>query len=151
MTLRARGLAPLLCGLSLLLATATAGLSVTIESSAPIINFQIPRFSPEGKQILLLKGAKGWRFSDGHYEIQDMFLHYFGTPKETGPATILKSGLARFHPDKQQAEGEKGVEIHRGDIDMWGDRWTYDNNARKVVIDGHVKVIFPSQVGDLIK
>lgn len=135
---------------------ATAGLwaplhAAPIEAGAPIKFFSLPVFTTEGYRSMLLKGNEAVLVGTQRIDVTDMTLTVFTGKADNKVDTVMTSTLARFLPQEKRAEGDKGVRIIRDDVDMTGTRWKYDHTGKKVVIDGNVRVIFPTQLVDILK
>jgi hypothetical protein len=126
-------------------------LAAPIEAGAPIKYFSLPVFTNEGFRSMLLKGNEAVLVGTQRIDVTDMTLTVFTGKADNRVDTVMTSTLASFFPQEKRAEGDKGVRIIRDDVDMTGTRWKYDHPGKKVVIDGNVRVIFPTQLVDILK
>lgn len=119
--------------------------------SAPIHDFSLPLFTKEGHRTLLLLGGEA-RFENlERITIKNMHLTLFKGDATEQIDTIFISAAATFLPERRWAEGDAGVRIVGDEAEMSGDRWSYDHNQKKVVLDGHVRVIFRAQLDAFLK
>ncbi len=137
---------------SVLLLTLVAGaFAVPIQTSAPVKKFTLPTFTPEGSRLMLLKGEEA-RFKNAQQiDIVEMQLTLFSGKADEKVETVFVSSEASFYPSRQVADGDKGVRIIRNEVEMSGQKWSYDHLQKKVVIDGKVHVIFRAQLKDILK
>ncbi|MFA5263814.1 MAG: hypothetical protein WC378_08295 [Opitutaceae bacterium] len=140
---------PTSCFLALALAAST--LAVPIETSAPVKKFSLPTFTPEGPRSMLLRGEEARFKTAQQIDITEMQLTLFDGKPDEKVDTVFVSAAATFFPSRQVAEGDKGVRIVRPDVEMYGEKWIYEHQRKKVVIDGRVRVIFRAQLKDILK
>lgn len=122
-----------------------------LSLSAPIHDFSLPLFTKEGFRTLLLLGGEA-RFENlERITIRNMQLTLFTGDATEKIDTIFISAAATFFPELRRAEGDAGVRIVGDEAEMSGDRWSYDHNLKKVVLDGRVRVIFRAQLDAFLK
>ena len=162
-----RRLAALLCPALLLLAglpcvaadSPAPAKPEPIQAKAPIKNFTLPRFQPNGQRAMLLHGEEARLVSKEEIALKGMQLSIFDEKKPDRVETLLQAAAATFFVTRKLATGDEGVRLVHDEAQMSGTRWSYDWNydvnsarkAKKVVIEGNVRVIFQSQIGDILK
>lgn len=134
-----------------LLATVAASAHAQSIATAPIINFKLPTFTPEGYRSMLLHGGEAVIPNAQRIEVKDMHLTLFSKKRDEKVTTIFVSTNAVFHPQRQYAEGEKGVRVIRDEVEASGDKWSYDHKTERIVIDGNVHVTFRDKLSDILK
>lgn len=136
-------------------AAAPAKRPEAIEAKAPIKNFTLPRFAPNGQKAMLLRGAEARLVSNEEIELKGMNLSVFDEKRPDRVETLITAVTSTFFTRKKLAIGDQGVRLLHDEAEMSGTRWSYDWNygpkGKKVVIEGQVKVIFQSQIGDILK
>jgi lipopolysaccharide export system protein LptC len=113
--------------------------------------FSLPTFTPEGPRSMLLRGEEARFKTAQQIDITEMQLTLFDGKPDEKVDTVFVSAAATFFPSRQVAEGDKGVRIVRPDVEMYGEKWIYEHQRKKVVIDGRVRVIFRAQLKDILK
>lgn len=123
-----------------------------LEAAAPLKGVKIPIFTAQGYRDLMLAGEEARLINADRYDVSQMHLTFFSGTAEEKIDTIIISRQASFFPSKKIATGTQGVRlIQEGVGEMSGDRWSYDDAQKKVVIEGRVKVIFQYQIKDILK
>lgn len=120
-------------------------------ATAPIINFKLPTFTPEGYRSMLLHGGEAVIPNAQKIDVKQMHLTLFNKKRDEKVTTIFLSTYATFYPQRQYAEGEKGVRVIRDEAEASGDKWSYDHKTEKIVIEGDVHVTFRDQLTDILK
>ena len=64
---------------------------------------------------------------------------------------MLLSPAAVFLPKENRAHGDKAVRFIRDDFEVTGVGWTYDHATKKVTLAQNVKVMFRTQMKDILK
>ena len=130
---------------------AVGGFAASVETNAPVKNFSLPTFTKDDYRSVLLRGNEALFVSAQQINVSGMQLTLFTGDATNRVETVIVSPEARFFPERNVAEGERGVRVLRDDVEMFGTRWTYDHGERKVVLDGNVRVIFHAQLKDMLK
>ena len=133
------------------LSLAAGAFAASVETNAPVKNFSLPTFTKEGYRSVLLRGNEALFASAQQIDVAGMQLTLFTGDATNRVETVIISPNARFFPERNVAAGEHSVRVLRDDVEMFGTRWTYDHGERKVVLDGNVRVIFHSQLKDILK
>lgn len=132
---------------------ASVCLSASAESiaTAPIVNFKLPTFTSEGYRSMLLHGGEAVIPDAQKIDVKQMHLTLFNKKRDEKVTTIFLSTFATFYPQRQFAEGDKGVRVIRDEVEASGERWSYDHKTEKIEIDGDVHVTFRDQLTDILK
>ena len=133
------------------LSLAAGGFAASVETVAPVKNFSLPTFTKEGYRAVLLRGNEALFTSAQQIDVTGMQLTLFTGDATNRVETVIVSPKARFFPERTVATGEQGVRVLRDDVEMFGTMWTYDQNEKKVVLDGNVRVIFHAELKDILK
>jgi hypothetical protein len=138
---------------SLSLLFAAGAYAASVESNAPVKNFTLPTFTKEGYRAVLLRGNEALLVNPQRLDVTGMQLTMFTGDASNRVETVIVSPQASFFPDRNLARGEHGVRLIRDDAEMSGTRWSYtqDRTQKKVAIDGNVRVIFRTEIGDILK
>ena len=78
-------------------------------------------------------GSTGWAGSGNH------------------KAPFLLSPRAVFSPKDHTARGEQTVRFIQDDVEVTGTRWAYDHAAKKVSLEGDVRVTFRARITDILR
>ena len=63
----------------------------------------------------------------------------------------LLSPRAVFSPKDHTARGEQTVRFIQDDVEVTGTRWAYDHAAKKVSLEGDVRVTFRARITDILR
>lgn len=134
------------------LATATlASAQPKVAASAPIKNFRLPTFNEEGFRHLMLRADEARVPSTERIDVVEMELTLFTGHADEQIESMLAAPAATFFPAKLFVSGDQSVRLERSDLTVTGSDWSYDHNAKKVVINRDSHVIFRSAIGDILK
>lgn len=115
-------------------------------------NWSLPLFTKEGYRSMTLRGTEARTISADRIDIIDLNITTF-----TGDATarvesiLLCRELASFFPNEKLVRGDASVRLVRDDIEVTGEQWTYDHNAKKVSLGRNARVTFKAQLPDILK
>jgi len=115
-----------------------------VTSDAPIINFKLTVLNDQGFRSSLLRGSEARYVNDNQIDLVGMQYSTF-LENEAGEldATLLAPTATVFINDKKiKVQGDETVRLLRKDLDVTGEKWTYDRAQRKILIEKNVRVIF---------
>jgi hypothetical protein len=137
--------------LGLLLLAPNLGRAVEDTSSEPAKNFILPTFTSEGYYKMRLCGSEARMLTLRLIEFDDMKLTVFSGDASNHVDSVLLSPLARVSLDEDIARGPGSIRLIRDDLDLTGERWTYDHAKKSISIAKNVRVVFHSELTDLLK
>jgi hypothetical protein len=137
--------------LGLLLLAPNLGRAVEDTSSEPAKNFILPTFTSEGYYKMRLCGSEARMLTLRLIELDDMKLTVFSGDASNHVDSVLLSPLARVSLDEDIARGPGSIRLIRDDLDLTGERWTYDHAKKSISIAKNVRVVFHSELTDLLK
>jgi len=136
------------------LALLLPGLSLCVnaaESYAPAKNWVLPLFTKEGFRQMTARGTEARLVTAHEFEVIDLNLTVFSGDAAMRVDTILLSPAATFLPDTKTAHGDKSVRFIGEDIEASGTRWLYRHQAKKISLDGDVRVTFSAELKNLLQ
>lgn len=134
------------------LAAPGAGPSVDAAPSEPIKNFILPTFTPDkGYRSMLLRGVQARMLTPRLIELEDMNLTVFTGDASNRVESVLLSPLARVSLDDETAGGPGPVRLIRDDLDLTGEQWTYERAQKRISISRNVRVVFHTELKNLLK
>ncbi len=83
--------------------------------------------------------------------VTDLSITIFSGKEDAKVDSILLSPDAKFLPKEKRALGSKSVRLIRDDIEVTGVGWNYDHEAKKISLQKNVRVVFHSQLNDILK
>jgi hypothetical protein len=119
--------------------------------SEPAKNFILPTFTREGYHSMRLCGAEARMLTLHLIELDDMNLTVFGGDASNRVDSILLSPIARVSLDNDTARGPGTIRLIRDDLELTGEQWTYDHAKKSISIAKNVRVVFHSELSDLLK
>ena len=136
----------------LLLAPIAALSGAAPPAPVPAKNWVLPLFTAkDGFRSMTLRGSEVRPLGTTRIEVTDLNITVFSGDAAAHVETILLSPAAVFLPKEKRATGEKSVRLIHDDIEVTGEGWTYDHEAKKVSLDRHVRVVFSAQLNDILK
>jgi hypothetical protein len=119
--------------------------------SEPAKNFILPTFTPEGYYKMRLCGSEARMLTLHLIELDDMNLTVFSGDASNRVDSVLLSPMARVSLDNDTARGPGAIRLIRDDLDLTGEQWTYDHLKKSISIAKNVRVVFHSELSDLLK
>ena len=119
--------------------------------SEPAKNFILPTFTREGYYSMRLCGSEARMLTLHLIELDDMNLTVFSGNASNRVDSVLLSPMARVSLDNDTARGPGAIRLIRDDLDLTGQRWTYDHVKKSISIAKDVRVVFHSELSDLLK
>jgi hypothetical protein len=118
----------------------------------PAKNWVLPLFTAkDGFRNMTLRGSEVRPVGNARIDVSDLSITVFSGDAAAHVETILLSPAAVFLPKEKRATGEKSVRLIHDDIEVTGEGWTYDHEAKKVSLARHVRVVFSAQLNDILK
>jgi hypothetical protein len=119
--------------------------------SEPAKNFTTSTYTPEGYRSMLMQGTKVRMLTPRLFEFTDTNLTVFSGDASNRVDSVLLSPLARVALDNDIASGPGAIRLIRDDLDLTGEQWTYDHAKKSISIANNVRVVFHSELSDLLK
>lgn len=120
-------------------------------SAAPALNWVLPLFTDkEGWRTMTLRGTEVRPGPNG-IAVTDLSITIFSGKEDAKVDSILLSPDAQFLPKEKRALGSKSVRLIRDDIEVTGIGWNYEHDAKKISLQKNVRVVFHSQLNDILK
>lgn len=120
-------------------------------SDSPAVNWVLPIFSDkEGHRLMKLQGTEV-RPVDGRVAITNLMITTFTGDARATVDSILLSPRAVFSPKDNTARGEQTVRFIQDDVEVTGIRWAYEHTAKKVSLEGDVRVTFRARITDILR
>jgi len=118
---------------------------------SPAVNWVLPIFSDrEGHRLMKLQGTEV-RPVDGRIAITNLMITTFTGDARAAVDSILLSPRAVFSPKDHTARGEQTVRFIQDDVEVTGTRWAYEHAAKKVSLEGDVRVTFRARITDILR
>jgi len=131
-------------------APVVAGTAPALPDS-PAVNWVLPIFSDrEGHRLMKLQGTEV-RPVDGRVAITNLMITTFTGDARAAVDSILLSPRAVFSPKDHTARGEQTVRFIQDDVEVTGTRWAYEHAAKKVSLEGNVRVTFRARITDILR
>jgi hypothetical protein len=120
-------------------------------AAAPAENWVVRTFTDkEGYLTAIFRGTEV-RPEGKNISVTDLNITILSGDAASRVETILLAPVATFYPKENRATGDKSVRIVRDDLEATGQAWEYDQAAKRVVIEGDVRIVFNAELKDLIK
>jgi hypothetical protein len=125
----------------------------SVTASAPVINFKLPVLNEQGMRTSMLRGSEAHYINDTQIDLVGMQYTTFVEDGTNAVDTTLLAPVASVFivNNKVKVHGDEGVRLIRQDIDVTGEKWTYDHDQKKILIERNVRVIFCIELKDILK
>ena len=131
------------------LAVAQTGGRVTTE--APVKNYSIVFFSEEGYQRIRVQGETAEVKDPTRVRLGGMTLTEYTGDADRTVESVLTAPIAIVEPETEIVSGPESVKLVRDDLELSGENWTYEKEAKRVHIRRNAKLIFNAGFSDLLK
>ena len=136
----------------LLLAAAPAARAQThFSTNAPIINFRLPTFTPDGHREWLVRGSEARFASQDQVDINELTLTIFRGDETEKVETMILAPTARVMPSESVVTGENTIRVINDDFEVTGVSWRYEHKQKRVTIAKNVRVTFRTELKDYLK
>ena len=145
-----RALSFLIFALSPLLALAA---DPGVTANAPVTNFKLPILNDAGYRSSLLRGSEARYISASQIDLIGMqYTTFIGDGTNELDSTLLApTATVFFDHNKVKVHGEDSVRLIRKNVDVTGERWTYDHDQKRILIEQNVRVVFQIELHDILK
>ncbi len=113
-----------------------AGISALAQLTpdAPVLNFHLPMFAPEGHKIWDLRGAEGRQIGARRVEITEMRLLVYAQSAPRRAENIITADQAVFSIESNKAEGPGRVQVEGANFILEGKQWEWNGGQRQLKI-----------------
>ncbi|MBI2516720.1 MAG: hypothetical protein HYV95_07360 [Opitutae bacterium] len=130
---------------------ASAQSSTSISGSAPIINFRLPTFTPDGHRSWLIRGSEARFATPKEIDVKQLTLTIFSGDETDRIETMLLSPAAKVLPEPQIATGDDVIRVIDDHFEASGAQWRYEHREKRVSIAKNVRVVFRAELKDFLK
>lgn len=125
----------------------------TMTPSAPVKNFTLPMFGPDGYKIWDLQGREGIYINENHIDVRDMKLRTWTGRDPLVLDMTIESIFATIFPQDNRAIGEDFIYMTqaKGNFSVIGRNWEWLGDANKVIIKQDARVTFRESIGDILE
>lgn len=123
--------------------------SFTID--APVVNFRVPTFTPEGFRSWLLCGAQGIYVNASELDVVDLNLTVFSGDASNKVDKVFLSPSAVALVGENRVRGPGTLRLITDDFEATGEDWIYDHRQKKVSIHRNVRVVFHTRLNDILR
>ncbi len=120
-------------------------------ANAPVVNFRVPTFTKEGFRSWLLSGAEGHYVNANQLDVTDLNLTVFDGTAANRVESVFLSPSASALINDGQVRGQDRLRLITDDFEATGEDWRYDHRAKKVSIYKNVRVVFHTQLKDILR
>ena len=125
-----------------------------VSANAPVINFKLTLLNDEGSRSSLLRGSEARYISDKQIDLVGMqYTTYLKDGTNEIDSTLLAPTASVFINNKDvKVHGDEGVRLIRTNLDVSGERWTYDDKPlKRILIEKNVRVVFGIELKNILK
>ena len=118
--------------------------------NAPVINFRIPTFTPEGFRAWLLCGAEGRYINADELAVTGLNLTVFAGDTADTVDSVFLSPSATAYLNDAQVRGTGTLRCITAEFEATGEDWLFDNRQKKISIGKNVRVAFHTPLKSLL-
>jgi hypothetical protein len=125
----------------------------SFKLEAPVKNFRLPSFDEKGNRTTLIRGGEARYVTNHQIDIVDLNFSRFAGDGSTRIDTLLLAPAATVALEGNQIKlrGDQSMRLIRDEFEASGEQWAYDHAGKKIWIGKNVRVVFHSQLENLLK
>jgi len=141
----------LLLSLALLLAGSAGAQATRFSADAPVVNFRLPMFTPEGHRAWLVRGSEARFASANVIDIKELTMTLFTGDATDRVETMILSPVARVLAQDSVVTGPDRIRVINDNFEATGLQWRYDHKEKSISIAKTVRVTFRAELKDFLK
>lgn len=124
-----------------------------ITPDAPVKNFKLPMFGPDGYKIWDLRGREGRYVSAEQIDVVGMILRTWGGGEAQQLELTIESTQASINPKANSAAGSDYIYIREAgnNYSIVGRKWTWEGKTDRITVSEEVRVTFNQSLGGVLK
>lgn len=122
-----------------------------ITTQTPIKNFSLPSFNEKGFRTFLIRGREAVMLSANEARLDDMVLTLFSGDSDARVETVFVSPSAHVLVEQRVVFGEDSVRVVNDDFELLGTDWRYDDTKGTILISKQARIVFRTELKDIIK
>lgn len=123
----------------------------SLTANAPVVNFRVPTFTPQGYRSWLLCGAEGIYVDNNRLDVVDLNLTVFSGDASNRVESVFLSPSAIALLGENRVRGPGALRLITDDFEATGEDWLYDHRQKKVSIHRNVRVVFRARLNDILR
>jgi LPS export ABC transporter protein LptC len=131
--------------------SAPAQNSTHVSTGAPIVNFRLPSFTPDGHRAWLVRGSEAQITDKNEIAVKQLTMSVFANDGSDRIQTVMLSPQALVIPNEQVAGGTEAIRVISDNFEATGIGWHYDHKTKIVSIYRHVRVTLQTELKDILK
>lgn len=130
---------------------ASAQSPTRLSNDAPILNWRLPSFTPEGYRESLVRGTEARVLNDKEFALTELTLTLFSGDATNRIETILLSPAARVQAADRMVTSDSTLRVINDQFEATGAGWRYEHGTKKVSIARNVRVVLQVELKDFLK
>ncbi len=122
-----------------------------LSNDAPILNWRLPSFTPEGYRESLVRGSEARVLNGKEFALTGLTLTLFSGDATNRVETILLSPAARVQAADRVVTSDSTLRIINDRFEATGTGWRYEHGTKRVSIAKNVRVVLQLELKDLLK
>lgn len=122
-----------------------------IANDAPIVNFRLPTFTPEGFRQWLVRGTEARLVSAKEIDVRELTLTVFSGDAQDKIETMILSPEAKVLTDTQTVSGPGAIRVINDELEASGTQWTYSHREKRVSMQHKVRVTFRAELKNFLQ
>ena len=120
-------------------------------TSSPIKDFRMPLFTEEGFREIFIRAGEARLPDPDRVDATEVEVTLFDGKADEMIDLMLAAPSATLFPRRKIVVGADTVRLERLDLTVTGSDWSYDHQARKIIINRDAYVRFHAPIGDILK
>ena len=125
------------------------------KAPAPIVNFSLPTFTPEGFRLWLIRGSEASLTGPNNVDVNGLSVTIFSGDAANRIETMVLSPSARVNTDTQMITGNSTVRLLNlnDGFEASGENWRYTdkNKTVTVTLGSKVRVVLRAEFKNFLK
>lgn len=146
---RFRRVGCVLAGVALL--AVSLGGQTRLETAAPILDFSLPRFTPEGWLEWRLDGDRALYLSAREIALEQLVITLYQAGPEGEARGVLTSDEATVDLETREATGGGSIRYEAPGYLLTGSDWTWDGATETITVRENARVVFADDLRYLLE
>jgi hypothetical protein len=120
-------------------------------AGSPVLHFRVSTFTRDGFRAWLLAGTEGRYISANELQISGLNLTVFDGTAANRVESVFLSPSATALLNERRVEGPERLRLITDDFEASGEEWAYNQRQKRVSIGKNVRVVFHTQLQDMLR
>lgn len=118
---------------------------------APIVNWRVPSFTSAGLREWTVSGSEATQLDGDRAAVKEINVTVYSLDEANRADTIFLSPDAMVELERKLVTGQGTVRVINDRFEATGTGWSYDQGAKRIILEKNVRVTFRAEFKNLLK